>query len=202
MASRAARTTVYSLASLGLLVVILTFTPLLSFWIRALTGPRWEEPAGDILVVLGAEGPNGGMIGYSTYWRSRYAVEAWKKARFTKIIVTGDEPTTQSMFDYLTCQGIPPSSILKETRSFTTHENASNTAALLTDKRMRVALMSSDIHMVRAYRCFRKVGVNPICIPAPDTIKRYNSLALRWTVFGEVLLETTKLFGYRLLGYA
>jgi uncharacterized SAM-binding protein YcdF (DUF218 family) len=77
-----------------------------------------------------------------------------------------------------------------------------NTSALLTDKKLRVALMSSDIHMVRAYRCFRKVGVDPICIPAPDTIKRYNSLALRWTVFGEVMLETTKLFGYRLLGYA
>jgi uncharacterized SAM-binding protein YcdF (DUF218 family) len=111
MATRGFRMTVYGLASLGLLMVILTFTPLLSFWIRALTGPRWEEPHGDILVVLGAEGPNGGMIGYSTYWRSRYAVEAWKKAKFTKIIVTGDEPTAQTMVDYLTCHGIPPGSI-------------------------------------------------------------------------------------------
>jgi uncharacterized SAM-binding protein YcdF (DUF218 family) len=200
MASRVVRTTVYCLAFIGFLFVFVTFTPVLSFWIRWLTGTRWEAPKGDVLVVLGAEGPNGGMIGYSTYWRSRYAVAAWKEARFRKVIVTGDEGTTQSMVDYMTSQGVPLNSIVKEANSYSTRDNAMHTSELLTDKKMRVALLSSDIHMLRAYKCFRKAGVDPICIPAPDTVKRYNSMAMRWPVFGEVSLETLKLLGYWLRG--
>jgi uncharacterized SAM-binding protein YcdF (DUF218 family) len=141
------------------------------------------------------------MIGHSTYWRSVSAVHAWREARYAKVIVTGDEETAQTMADYMTCQGIPAASIQKETQSHTTRDNAVNSSRIVTGTKARIAVLSSDIHMRRTYLCFRKLGLDPLCIPAPDAGKRYQSFAARWSLLGELSAETAKLVRYRLLGY-
>jgi uncharacterized SAM-binding protein YcdF (DUF218 family) len=182
--------------------VVVTFTPMLSFWIQWLTGPRWDLPAGDVLIVVGAEGrAMDGLIGYSTYWRSAYAVRAWKTAHFSRIIVTGDEDVAQSMADFMVCQGIPAKFILKESQSHNTQENVVNSLRLVDAKNARIAVLSSDYHMRRVYECFRRLRVNPLCIPAPDAGKRYGAIASRSALFVELLTETAKLVRYRLLGY-
>ena len=190
-----------ALACIGLLFVIATFTPVLSFWIHWLTGPRWDLPAGDVLVVLGAEGPSDGMIGYATYWRSMYAVRAWREAHFIRVIVTGDEASAQSMANYMVSQGITANLIRKESNSQSTRENAVNTKQLVSGQHGRVAVLSSDYHMRRACGSFRKLGIDPVCIPAPDAGKRYQSLASRWSLLGELSVETAKLIRYYILGY-
>src|SRR5215813_5065330 len=55
------------LAGLGLLVVLVTMTPLVSWWAGALAGP-WEDPAGDVLIVLGGSLLADGVMGPSSYW--------------------------------------------------------------------------------------------------------------------------------------
>ena len=190
-----------ALASIGLLFVLVTFTPLLSFWIQWLTGERWDAPAGEVLIVLGAEGTNRGLIGYSTYWRCVYAVQAWKEARFSRIIVSGDEGLAESMAEFLVSQGVPAESVLKESRSDTTRDNVVNSLRLVGRKDARIAVLSSDYHMRRVSGCFRKLGIKTVCIPAPDAAKRYNSLASRSALFVELLTETAKLARYGWLGY-
>jgi uncharacterized SAM-binding protein YcdF (DUF218 family) len=198
---RLARTTIVLLTLLGATQVVVTFTPVLSPWVHWLTGYRWDEPRGDTLVVLGADSINtGGSIGQSTYWRCVYAVDVWRKAHYRTIILSGDEATVRVMSDYVISQGIPKASIQLETNSLTTRDNALNSARLLAPK-STFAILSSDIHMRRAYGCFRKLGLRPLCIPAPDAGKRLNLRLARWSVFVEAFLETAKLVRYKVLGY-
>src|SRR5262245_47178399 len=69
------------LATLGLFVVVATATPLVSWWATALAG-EWQEPDGDVLIVLGGSELGDGLIGTSSYWRSVYAVRVWRESRF------------------------------------------------------------------------------------------------------------------------
>lgn len=57
--------------------------------------------------------------------------------------------------------GVPADSILTESNSANTHQNAVNTAALLKEKDIdRVLLVTSALHMRRALATFRSAGVN------------------------------------------
>src|SRR5580698_10754854 len=94
-----------ALASLGALVVLVTFTPLVSWWASALAG-RWTDPCGDTLIVLSGSPTQGGVIGQSTYWRSAYAVLAYRKCGMQKIILTGGNrqggaPVADSMAEFV-----------------------------------------------------------------------------------------------------
>ena len=198
---RLRKASILALAGIGLVFVLVTFTPLLSFWIHWLTGPRWDAPGGDVLIVLGAEGPNGGVIGHSTYWRCVYAVQAWKTAHFSEIIVTGDFELAENMATFLTSQGVPARAIVKESQSHNTHDNVVNSVRLVVSKNARIAVLSSDYHMRRVHGCFRRLSVDVLCIPAPDAGKRYGAFASRSLLFVELLTETAKLVRYRLLGY-
>jgi uncharacterized SAM-binding protein YcdF (DUF218 family) len=190
------------LACIGAMQLLVTFTPVLSPWITWLTGNRWDKPTGDILIVLGGDGVNaGGSLGQSTYWRCVYTVDIWRTARFRTLIVSGDETTVRTMADYMASQGIPLSAIKLEMNSGNTYENVVNSVRMVRGAESRFAILSSDIQMRRAYACFRKLGMRPLCIPAPDASKRFNSPLARWTVFMEVCVETAKLARYKLLGY-
>ena len=68
---RIAHAAVYSLAALGLLVVLVTVTPLAPWWAARLAGP-WTNPKGDTLIVVGGSILGNGMIGDSSYWRAIY----------------------------------------------------------------------------------------------------------------------------------
>ena len=40
-------------------------------------------------------------MGLSSYWRSVYAVRAWRETRFRELILTGDRSTTDAMRRFL-----------------------------------------------------------------------------------------------------
>jgi hypothetical protein len=59
-----------ALALLGLMLLVVTVTPLGNWYARTLAGP-WNDPDGDILILLGSDDPNDGFIGGATLWCAR-----------------------------------------------------------------------------------------------------------------------------------
>ncbi len=195
---RAFRAAVYACAVLGFLFLLVTFTPLVSWWATLLAGP-WEDPSGDVLIVLGGGVLEDGVIAEGSYWRSVYAVRAWKEGGFHLLVLSGGGSAKVSVAEgmraFLEGQGVPRDVIRLETRSRSTRENALYTMALLADVPGRKVLLTSDYHMFRAHCAFRKVGFDVLPRPFPDVRKRAVSRLRRWPAFLDLVKETLKI-GY------
>lgn len=185
---------------LGFSLAGVTFLPILQPWINALTGP-WTQARGDILVVLGNETSPDHLVGQKTYWRCVYAVLAWREGGFHEIVVSGGGGVSEAMRDFLVGSGVPAADIREESKSLTTRENAQFVSEMLGPSPGRVVLLTSDFHMFRAYRAFRKCGLDVMPRPFPDAGKNANSLAMRWPVFLGLLEETAKIADYRFRGW-
>jgi uncharacterized SAM-binding protein YcdF (DUF218 family) len=183
--------------------LIVTFTPVVQWWAYQYAKP-WMEPKGDILVVLsGSEGPNR-MIGYDSYIRSEYVLLAYQQNKFRTILLSGggrERPVADSMRDFLQCQGIPAAVLKVETTSMSTRENALNTAAALRGESGTIVLLTSDYHMYRANRVFKKVGLNVRADPVPEAIKRAGRWDGRWPAFVDLVIETVKIGYYKTRGW-
>lgn len=191
-----------ALAAIGLLYVIVTFTPLLQWWTLRLAGP-WEDPKGDVLVVLGAE-THDDVIGESSYWRSVYAVRCWREGWARKIILTGGTsliPVSERMKQFLVASGVPERAIETETRAASTEENALFSKALIEAAGGSTVLLTSDYHMFRAERTFRKAGIEVRARPFPDALKRINHRTGRISVAEVLLIETVKIVVYWFRGW-
>jgi uncharacterized SAM-binding protein YcdF (DUF218 family) len=191
---------VRALASLGLLLVVVTVTPVLGWWTSALAGP-WTEARGDVLIVLGSEAQPDGIIGESSYWRAVYAIRAWRQGGFSEIVVSGGAQVAELMRDFMAGSGIPASAIRLETHAASTRENAVFVAKMLAETPGRKVLLTSDYHMFRAYRTFRKAGLNVEPRPFPDAGKRVQRWDRRWGVFVGLVLETGKVAYYWARGW-
>lgn len=193
-----------ALAVLGGLVLLITFTPLTQYWAHWLTGPRWDSPAGDTLIILGGSSPvqPGNLPGYSSYWRSIYGLWAWQQAHYRQIIVSGDSGTAESMADFLEAHGVPRSTLRIENQSGNSAENVRLSTALLRDGAGgKIAILSSDFHMRRVVALFQKAGLRDfVILPVPDAGKRNTSPLLRWEVGLDLAAETAKLMWYRISG--
>jgi uncharacterized SAM-binding protein YcdF (DUF218 family) len=192
------------LAALGLLVVVVTATPLVRYWAFALAGP-WPAAKGDVLIVLSGSSFDDVAIGSSSYLRAVYALMAHRASPYREIIVTGggtQSPTSADrMRDFLTFSGVPREIIRTEGRSTSTRENAIFTADLLDAGAGRAVLLTSDFHMYRATRAFRKAGVICIPSPVPDVIKRSYHWEWRWSAFVDLTVESGKILYYGLKGW-
>lgn len=192
-----------SFTSLGVLLTIVTATPLDSWWGRALAG-SWDDSRGDVLIVLGGSSTNDGVIGENSYWRSVYAVTAYREGGFNQIILAGGgragTPIAVSMGTFLESQGVPRKFILLETRSTSTRENALYTKTLLSRSTGHV-LLTSDFHMFRARRTFQKVGLDVLPRPIPDVLKRGSTWKGRWPAFLDLSTETIKIAYYYARGW-
>lgn len=193
------RLAVSSAALLGFLLTAVTFLPVLQPWTSALSRP-WTDGRGDVLVVLGNEISPDHLVGQKTYWRCIYAVFAWREGGFREIVVSGGGGISSAMRDFLVSSGVPATAVREESKSMTTRENALFVAEMLGPAPGRLVLMTSDFHMYRAWRTFRKCGLNVESRPVPDAGKRIDALAMRWPVFVELIEETAKIIGYRAKG--
>jgi uncharacterized SAM-binding protein YcdF (DUF218 family) len=105
-------------------------------------------------------------------------------------------------------QGIPSSMIWEEARSRTTHENALFSGKLLRERGIRkIALVVDADAMLRAEKCFRKLGfeVEPLPCWIQDFDFDAGDLLPSWRALqrSEILLhETTGLFWYWMHGWA
>ena len=187
------------LTALGAALLLVTLLPP-HWYVRRLAG-LWNDPRGPVLIVLGADPLDGQVVGESSYWRSVYAVRAWREGATRRVILSGARPITAPMREFLIGQGVPAESITVEERSWSTRENALYTAAMLREIPGPYVLLTSDFHMWRAHRAFQKVGVLVQPRPFPDAAKRLNTWRLRWQVSLELVGETAKIVYYRARGW-
>lgn len=181
----------------GLVTVLVVLTPITGWWARAYSGPL-DRPKGDVLVMLSAAGDDNGGISYSSYWRARYALLAWQTGSFKKIIVSGGGP---GISNFLIAEGIPREAIAAEWNSTSTHESGLAMARLLQAYPGKKVLLTSDFHMYRALRVFRKSGVVAVPMPVPDVLQLAQHWDGRFPAFETMLMETTKLLYYAVRGW-
>jgi uncharacterized SAM-binding protein YcdF (DUF218 family) len=194
------RWAVIFLAMLGALLLVVSTTHVASWWATRLAGP-WDDPEGDVLIVLGGSLLDPGLMGPNSYWRSTYALWAWRQGNFHDIFITGgsdlNTPVANLMADFLKCHGVPASAIHVETRSNSTRENALYSKPLLDQLHGKKVLLTSDYHMYRASRAFEKAGIEVVPRPFPDARKRGSTWQGRWPAFFDVSIETVKILYYR-----
>lgn len=196
--STASRSLTRLFAAIGLVTVLVMVTPVVSWWAHAYSGAI-ELPKGDVLIVLSAANDDQGFISYSSYWRARYALLAWNTGQFRTVVISGGQGP--GIRDFLVSQGIPASAIVAEWQSNSTRENGLNTARLLQGLPGRKVLLTSDFHMYRAVRVFRKLGIDVAAAPAPDVMKMSRNPYMRIPAFETMVLETVKIAGYRMRGW-
>src|SRR5258706_50058 len=88
-----------------------------------------------------------------------------------------------------------------EPGSHSTHEHALFSKALIEAAPGRKVLLTSDYHMFRAYRVFRKAGIDVEPRPLPDAAKQIDSWQTRWSVFVNLCAETAKIGYYFVRGW-
>lgn len=199
MIRRLLRTLVYLLACLGGLVVLITIAPP-RWYVNLLAGP-WPEPRGAVLIVLGGDVTDNGMLGQTSYWRSLFGVLTWRGSSFRQVVLSGDLRTTKPMRDFLVCQGVPAEAILIEDRSTSTRENALFTTQFVRDIPGPYVLLTSDYHMFRAHRAFARAGLVVTPYPFSDVLKTFSDPRWRWTGFMVLVSETLKIVYYWVQGW-
>ena len=191
------------LAALGLLVLAVTFSPLTYWWASWLAGP-WNDPSGEVLIVLAGDSIDGDVLGRSSYWRAVYAVLAWRRGAAGRVLISGGSPRAPlagQMRDFLVHSGVPAERIDTDLNSQSTRESALQCAARLRGITATKVLLTSDYHMHRAVRCFRAAGLDVAPRPIPDARKQYMQIEERWSVFLSLVKETAKILYYRLRGW-
>jgi len=189
------------LASLGALLLVVTFTPVVKMMAAAMA-QEWHDGSGQVLVVLGGSmlvpGPGPmATLGDDTYLRCVYAVWILRTERYRYVVVSGAEGLAANMARFLTQNGVPADLILQEDAARSTYQNALYTKLLLQKKYgpervPQVVVLTSEYHSWRARRTFKRCGLRTEMIPIPDIVKRSSSLKYRWTAGLTLLNELLK----------
>ena len=186
------------LAAIGLITVLAIATPIVSWWARAYSGPI-ERPRGDVLILLSAASDDRGGISYSSYWRAREAIFAWQTGGFKKIVISGGGGP--GIRNFLLAEGVPSDVIVAEWRSTSTRENGIETARLIQGIPGKRVLLTSDFHMYRALRVFRKLGIEVTPMAVPDVLHSTEHWNGRFSALETMLVESVKIVYYTLRGW-
>jgi len=189
----------------GVLVLVASSTPLVKVWAASLANPWYDSGHCQTLIVLGGAESEDGVLGYSSYWRSVYAVRAYRAHPFKRIFISGGSGSTpstaESMALFLAASGVPSEIIRLDSKSKSTRENALFTFRVIGAEPGCKELMTSDFHTFRASRAFREVGMDVRPTPVPDALKRSSSWNQRWLVLFDVAVETAKIVVYKWRGW-
>jgi len=188
------------LAAIGFVTVLVISTPVVSRWAQAYSGPI-EQPKGDVLILLSAasDEENGGGISYSSYWRARQALFAWQTGGFKKIVISGGGGP--GIVNYLLGVGIPREAMVAELRSRSTRDNGLETALLIQGMPGKKVLLTSDFHMYRALRVFRKLGMDVMPMAVPDVLHSTEHWPGRFSAFEVMIGESAKIVYYAARGW-
>jgi uncharacterized SAM-binding protein YcdF (DUF218 family) len=186
------------LAAIGLITVLVMATPIVTWWALAYSGPL-EQPKGDVLILLSAATDDRGGISFSSYWRARHALLAWQTGGFKKIVISGGGGP--GILNFLIVNGVPREVMVAEWRSTNTRESGVETARLLQGIPGRKVLLTSDFHMYRAIRVFRKLGIEVTPMPVPDVLRSTEHWNGRFPAFETLVVESTKIAYYGLRGW-
>lgn len=185
-------------AAIGFIFLLATLTPIDSWWARAYSGPI-ERPKGDVLILLSAANDDRGGISFSSYWRAREAIYAFQTGGFKKIVITGGGGPC--IYEYMIAEGIPREAIVAEWQSASTRESGIAMARLMQTMPGKKVLLTSDFHMFRALRVFRKLHVDVTPMPVRDVLQSSAGWGGRFGAFEIMVGESVKIVYYALRGW-
>ena len=147
-------------------------------------GNRDQAMGADAIVVLGA-------AAYDTRpspvfaERIRHGIDLHERGLAPVLVFTGGYgdgarfSESQVARNYALRAGVPEQAILIETLSRTTYQNLSRARDLLSEHGLqRVIVVSDPLHMARALRLARGLGIDAVGSPTPST--RFRSFRTQW----------------------
>lgn len=159
------------LVGLGLLTLVVLFTPLANILSRPLLVEESLAPA-DVIVVLGGGTTSDGSLSEISLRRVWHSARLFKQGYApyllfsTGITDPGSVSEARRMAEAALDMDVPSSAILLEERSTRTVENAIEVARILHPRQSNpVLLVTHPTHMRQAVAAFRRVGV--VVRPAP-----------------------------------
>lgn len=180
---------------------------LLAVWLAGVAGyilwvgERDQAAPADAIVVLGAAAYDAQP---SPVFEARieHGLDLYRRGYATTLIFTGGYGGSRARFSesqvarrYALRQGIPDEAILIEAKSRTTHDNLVEARRLMLEHGMRRVIVVSDpLHMARALRLCRELGIDALGSPTPST--RFRS----WRTRLEFLARETYFFHRDLFG--
>ena len=165
-------------------------------------GDRDQAAPSDAIIVLGA-------AAYDTrpspvfQERIRHGLDLYQRGYAPVLLFTGGYGNgaryaeSQVARRYALRQGIPESAILIETTSRTTRQNLQEARRLMREHGLHRAIVVSDpLHMARALRLCRELGIEAVGSPTPST--RFRTIQTQW----RFLLQEVYFFHRDLVVYA
>ena len=147
-------------------------------------GQRDQAGAADAIIVLGAAAYDARPSPVFEE-RIRHGLELYRRGHAPTLLFTGGYGNgarfaeSQVARRYAMRHGIPESAILIETASHTTHENLLQARTLMQRHGLHRAIVVSDpLHMARALRLCRRLGIEAAGSPTPST--RFRSFQTQW----------------------
>jgi uncharacterized SAM-binding protein YcdF (DUF218 family) len=147
-------------------------------------GERDEAAPADAIVVLGAAAYDARPSPVFTE-RIRHGLDLYRRGYADTLIFTGGYGNgarfseSQVARRWALKQGVPDDAILIETLSRTTWENLAQARALMQERGLRRVIVVSDpLHMARALRLSRGLGIDALGSSTPST--RFRSFRTRW----------------------
>ena len=167
----------------GLLALLLLWLAGVAGWI-AWVGQRDQAAPADAIIVLGAAAYDARPSPVFEE-RIRHGLHLYQRGYAPVLLFTGGYGNgaryaeSQVARRYALRQGVPDSAILIESSSRTTRENLEQARRLMQRHDLhRVIVVSDPLHMSRALRLSRELGIDALGSPTPST--RFRTLQTQW----------------------
>ncbi|MCF7750244.1 YdcF family protein [Bacillus subtilis subsp. subtilis] len=167
-----------------LCIVLIAWLLGVTAWI-VWVGERDQAAKADAIIVLGAAAYDAKPSPVFEE-RIRHGLDLYEAGYAPLLIFTGGYGGTGARFSesqvarrYALKQGIPDDAILIETASRTTRQNLIEARRLMQQRKLhRVIIVSDPLHMARALRLARELGIDALASSTPST--RFRSFHTSW----------------------
>ncbi|MBO9716360.1 MAG: YdcF family protein [Pseudoxanthomonas sp.] len=167
-----------------LLLLLLLWLAAVAAWI-VWVGQRDQAIPADAIIVLGAAAYDARPSPVFQE-RIRHGLDLYRRGYAPVLLFTGGYGGSRARFSesqvarrYALQQGIPESAILIESVSRTTRENLQQARQVMQEHGLHRAIVVSDpLHMARALRLSRELGIDAIGSPTPST--RFRTVQTQW----------------------
>ena len=205
--NRVYRFVVDLLAIIGVLSLLVVYTPLANLLARPLYAIPSNPRQADVIVVLSGGRYDDGPLNDAALERTVTAVRLYRQGLAPRLLFTGGpccgQSTSSLMANLAVELGVPRSAILLEEQSLRTRDSATYSAAILRTHRMRTAiLVTSPLHLLRAKLTFESSGVPVFTVRETErNLLLLSSAEERIAIFRSAIHEYLGLAFYRLRGW-
>ena len=161
------------------------------FWLAGVAayitwvGQRDDARPADSIIVLGAAAYDAKPSPVFEE-RIRHGIDLYRRGLAPKLIFTGGYGGVGARFSesqvarrYALRQGVPDKAILIESLSRNTHDNLRQASLLMQQHQLHDVIVVSDpLHMARALRISKELGIRAVGSPTPTS--RFRTFATRW----------------------